>query len=164
MSKPMRMTIGRAVALASAVVLTVGFSPARADAAIGSMTAQLTIYRLPGKLCGWVVSGVVRMPQAEAQNLLNNQGYRVIFDGWGDDPLSDNFIFGPDPASVYASAGGIAFKGSRRLPCSKNDEDDSTFDEHDELYAGVRLVKGYRNGVYGPTLRSEETNRIGGYF
>jgi hypothetical protein len=39
------------------------------------------------------------------------------------------------------------------------DEDDSWTDDHDELYAGVRLLK-----PNGSTLRSAESNQVGGYF
>ena len=56
------------------------------------------------------------------------------------------------------------FRGSRRLSCSKRNEDDSVFDDRDELYAGVRLVTGFSNGQYGPTVKSAESNRITGYF
>lgn len=159
-------TLGRAIAVGAAVAgLTVGAFAPPASAAIGSMTARLSISRLPGtaRICSWQVTGVVAMPQAEASDLIN-RGYRVIFRGWGDDPVSDDFIFGPDPASTTATAQGLEFRGSRGLPCSRLDEDDSTFDNHDELYSGVRLVTGFANGQYGPTVKSAETNRLGGYY
>jgi hypothetical protein len=157
---------------ATTLALLVGAAPA--SAAIGTMTANLTISRLAGtgNVCSWQVSGVVQMPQAEAQDLIN-RGYRVIFRGWGDDPVSDDFLFGPDPASTATSAGalglsgttqGLWYRGSRGLSCSKRDEDDSVFDERDELYVGVRLVTGFSNGQYGPTVKSKESNRITGYF
>jgi hypothetical protein len=82
----------------------------------------------------------------------------------GDDPVSDDFIAGPDPLSVNATPEGLKFNGSRGLPCSSLNEDDAPLDRADEIYAGVRLVKGYLNGQYGPTLRSDETNRIYGRF
>jgi hypothetical protein len=73
-----------AVLAAGAAVTPLAVSAAPADAAIGSMTAHLSISRLPGtgNVCSWQVSGVVQMPQAEAQDLIN-RGYRVIFRGWG---------------------------------------------------------------------------------
>ena len=162
------------IAVLAAAVALLAVSAAPADAAIGSMTAHLSISRLAGTghVCSWQVSGVVQMPQAEAQDLIN-RSYRVIFRGWGDDPISDDFLFGPDPASTATSAGalgltgttqGLWFKGSRGLPCSSLNEDNSFFDHHDELYSGVRLVTGFANGHYGPTVKSAETNRIGGYF
>jgi hypothetical protein len=104
------------------------------------------------------------MTQAEAANLIDSQDYRVIFRTWGDDPVSDDFIAGPDPLSVNATPEGLKFNGSRGLPCSSLNEDDAPLDRADEIYAGVRLVKGYLNGQYGPTLRSDETNRIYGRF
>src|SRR5687767_13401943 len=160
------------VLLGATTLGLVGVAPA--SAAIGTMTASLTISRLAGtgNVCSWQVSGVVQMPQAEAQDLIN-RGYRVNFRGWGDDPVSDDFVFGPDPASTATSAGalgltgttqGLWYKGSRGLPCSHRDEDDSVFDDRDELYVGVRLVTGYSNGQYGPTVKSKESNRITGYF
>jgi hypothetical protein len=161
-----RTRIVRAVAVGAAVVgMTLGASAPSADAAIGTMTAKLSISRLQGtgNVCSWDVTGVISMPQTEAQDLLN-KGYRVIFRGWGDDAVYDDFIFGPDPASTTATSLGIEYKGTRGISCSVLDEDDSVFDDHDELYVGVRLVTGYLNGKYGPTVKSKESNRITGYF
>jgi hypothetical protein len=162
-----KMRTAIAVLAAAFTIVALGLSAAPADATIGSMTATLSIERLPGtaRVCSTHVQGVVRMTQAEAGDLLNKQDYRVIFRVWGDDPVSDDFITGPHPLSTAAESQGLTFRGFTGLPCSKLDEDGGTFDtEGDEIYAGVRLVKGYRNGVYGPTLRSDETNRINGRF
>lgn len=155
---------GLAALVVAVTVATLGPS-ARAHAAIGPMTAKFTISRLAGtgNVCSWDVTGVISMPQTEAQDLLN-KGYRVIFRAWGDDPVSDDFLFGPDPASTNATPQGIEYKGTRGISCSKRDEDTSVFDDHDELYVGVRLVTGYLNGSYGPTVKSKESNRITGYF
>jgi hypothetical protein len=159
-----------AVLAATTATVTVALPAAPADAAIGAMSAQLSITKLAGtaNVCNWKVTGVVSMPQAEAQQLLDTNrpgnGYRVIFRAWGDDPVSDDYLFGPDPASTTATPQGIAYTGTRGISCTKRNEDVSRFDNRDELYVGVRLVNGFANGQYGATVKSGESNRIIGYF
>lgn len=133
---------------------------APADAVIGSMSASLAMSRNGQFLENVNVSGNVAMTQAEAQNLINSH-YRLVSRLWGDDPISDDFLFGPNEITgLSATPQGLHFED---LPLQINrrflNEDTSFFDNHDEVYAGVRLLT-----PAGATLRSRETNRVGGYF
>ena len=113
------------------------------------------------------VSGVIPMTQAQAQSLIA-AGHKVQWRLWGDDPVFDDFLFGPDPMSVASSAGalglsstvqGLWFKGARVTTGGTLDEDDSFFDHHDELYAAVQLLNS-SNAI----VRCGKSNVVGGYF
>lgn len=103
------------------------------------------------------VKGLIRMTQAEAQSLIASD-HRVVWRLWGEDVVYDDFLFGPDPATVTATSQGLEFDGSRVVPGSTLNEDPEG--GNDELYAGIRLVKGYINGKPGPTVRSGESDRF----
>jgi hypothetical protein len=145
--------------VAGAIVASAGLPAAPADASVGSMSASLSVSRNYQRY-SVDVKGYVKMTQTEAQNMVN-QGYRVTWKLWGSDPISDDFLFGPDPASISASSRGLEFSGFRITTGGMLDEDDSWTDEHDELYAGVRLIKPYPSTT---TVRSAESNEVGGYF
>jgi hypothetical protein len=153
-------------ALAAAAAITgAGASVSPANAAVGSMSASLTV-RPNYQIWSADSVGYVAMSQAEAEGLIA-KNYRVVFRVWGDDLVSDDLLQGPNLCgNVYSSPRGLEFScwGGR----SSLDEDDSTFDDHDEIYAGIRLVTSasWVNGQlqYGTTVRSAETNRVGGYF
>ncbi len=136
---------------------TVAVSASPANAAVGSMSAKLGVAKNYQRY-SVDVRGVVKMTQTEAQNMIN-QNYRVTWKLWGSDPVWDDYLFGPDPASLIATSKGLEFHGARVTTGSMLDEDDSWTDERDELYAGVRLVK-----PNGSTLRSTESNQYWGYF
>jgi hypothetical protein len=141
-------------ALAAAAV-AVSASPA--DAAVGSMSASLTVSKNYQRY-SVDVSGVVRMTPTEAQNMIS-QGYRVKWSLYGSDPVWDDFLFGPDPASLQATSRGLEFHGVRVTTGSMLDEDDSWTDDHDELYASVVLSK-----PNGASVRSAHSNEVGGYW
>jgi hypothetical protein len=131
-----------------------------ASAAIGTMTASLSLSRNGPVLENVNVSGLVAMSQAEAQGYINSR-YRVVWRLWGDDPISDDFLFGPNDAQLTATPQGLQF---RELGLQINrhrflNEDTSVFDNRDEIYAGVRFLN-----ASGATVKSKETNRVVGYF
>jgi hypothetical protein len=149
---PKRLLIS---ALAAAAV-AVSASPA--NAAVGSMSASLSVSKNYQRY-SVDVKGVIKMSPTEAQNMIN-QNYRVTWKLWGSDPVWDDFLFGPDPASLQATSKGLEYHGVRVTTGGMLDEDDSWTDDHDELYAGVRLQKPNN----GSTLRSAESNEVGGYY
>ena len=122
------------------------------------MSEHLSVSRNIGSYYTVQVSGVVSMTQAGAQQLISS-GYRVKWDLYGSDPISDDYLFGPDPAGVTATSQGLAFTGVRVVQGSLLDEDDSWFDDHDELISHASLVNSS-----GSTVRSAESNEVGGYF
>ena len=156
--------------LGAAALGLVGAAPASAidqgcSGSSNSFRPQLSVSR---NFQRWSVnvSGVLAMTQQQAQSLING-GHRVVWRLWGDDPVFDDFRFGPDPASIASSPGalglasttqGLAYKGSR-VTTGGMLEDDSFFDRHDELYAAVRLLS-----PTGATVRCGQSNVVGGYF
>jgi hypothetical protein len=99
------------------------------------------------------------------QGLLN-KGYRIQIRVWGDDPVYDDLLVGPVTPEMYpavngpdATYGGLGFRAD--IPVSNNvlDEDDSFFDERDEVYASIRLLD-----PNGHTIKSGETKRITRYW
>jgi hypothetical protein len=131
-----------------------------ASAAIGTMTAHLSLSRSGQFLENVNVSGLIAMPQAEAQGYINSR-YRVVWRLWGDDPISDDFLFGPNDAQLTATPQGLQF-GELGLQINRHrflNEDTSVFDNRDEIYAGVRFLN-----ASGATVKSKETNRVVGYF
>lgn len=159
------------VLLGAATVGLVGAAPASAidQGCSGSSNTFRPALRVARNFQRWSVDvvGVLPMTQQQAQGLITG-GYRVVWRMWGDDPISDDFLFGPDPASIASSPGalgltsttqGLAFKGSRVTTGGTLDEDDSFFDDHDELYAAVRLLNST-----GGTVRCGQSNVVGGYF
>jgi hypothetical protein len=154
--------------------LTLGLVGAAPANAVYGCSAGLT-YTFPAQLSvarnftiySVNVSGVIPMTQAQAQALINS-GHKVVWRLYGDDPVFDDFLFGPDPAQVGSTPGsiglssttqGLAFKGLRGTPGGTLDEDDSVFDDHDELYAAIRLLTA-SNG----TVRCGKSNVRGGNF
>jgi hypothetical protein len=114
------------------------------------------------------VKGVVAMSQAAAQDSINH-GYTVMLRYWGDDPNSDDLLYGPIAApNVFAATDGLHFQHNVTLPHSVVDED-NTFgvlddpaglgQEQDELYVGARFLD-----PSGNTVSLVESNRINGVF
>ena len=151
-----RIRTAIAVAAAAGAVMTVGLQAAPADAAIGSMTANLKVTPVDGQPgYKWVhVHGNVKMSQTEAQNLIN-EGHNVVVRLWGEDTFSDDLLMGPYTAVRGAYYDGLWYSIAHKVPNSLLNEDWG----QDEIYAGVRL--NYPNGL---TLRSAETNRVVGSF
>lgn len=125
---------------------------------IGAMSEHLSVAKNGSSYYTVQVSGVVSMTQAGAQQLLAS-GYRVKWDLYGSDPIFDDYLFGPDPASVTATSQGLAFTGVRVTTSSLLNEDDSWFDDHDELISHAKLVDSS-----GTTVKSAQSNEVGGYF
>jgi hypothetical protein len=98
------MTLGVAAAPADAV------AAAPADAAIGSLTAQLSMSRSGSYLYNVNVSGTVPMTQAEARSLIGS-GHKVVYRLWGDDPVSDDFLWGPVDTELVSTPLGLQFTG-----------------------------------------------------
>ena len=152
----------RAVVLGLVVMaITLGVATPQASAAIGTMQAKLTITRYKAGYSNVAVFGHVPATQGEARALLNG-GAKVVMRMWGDDPVSDDLLFGPYDATEFVPASpdfqpmGLHFhKVLIGVPNSKLDEDTGGYDtEGDELYVGVRLLS-----RSGGTIRSRETNR-----
>jgi hypothetical protein len=151
-------------ALVAALSVAVVIAAAPANAALGSMSASLAVS--PGPSWGpctydVVVSGVVRTSSyLEALQLRYSTWFLIKL--WGDDSFSDDFLYGPGPDGVSYDprSDGLYFSKSFRVYCSTLNEDISRVDNHDEVYAGVRLMA---NGS-GSTIRSAESNRVYGYF
>jgi len=143
----------------AAGVMAFGASAAPADAAVGPLSAKLTIGTIGPGVSGVNVTGVVKMTPAQAQEMMKKD-YRVVFRLWGSDTFSDDFLYGPDPASVNATSRGLEFRGQAGLRTSRLNEDWGV----DEVYAGVRLVTttSYKNGklTHGPTIVSGESNQV----
>jgi hypothetical protein len=99
-----------------------------------------------------------------AQGLID-KGYRFQIRVWGDDPVSDDLLLGPiTPRMLHMwdgsfNAGGLGYVLDAPIANRVLDEDDSIFDERDEIYAGIRLLD-----PSGNTIRSIETKRISGYW
>jgi len=169
-----RSRLGRTVLFGlCATGMTVGLSAAPAGSAIGPLSAKLSVKYI-GFLgrnsidCEVSVDGVVRMTQTEAQALVNS-GHKVAVRVWGEDPIYDDLLIGPYVLRWRAGTGyseyiaatpeGLKFHLMDRVWAIALDED-SVGDPagRDELYAGVRLVNST-----GRTVRSGESNRVGGY-
>ena len=88
------------VVLAVAVVLVIAL-PAVAAAAVGQMTASLSISRLPDRPCGQLICAatdhlsVTATVPLSAGDLPDLTGYRIAMRAWGDDPVSDDLLIGP---------------------------------------------------------------------
>jgi hypothetical protein len=153
-------SLGCSIAPAGAVTRPPVVTPgpvAPTDPVIGRMSASLSVTR-NYTIYNVDATGVVSMTPADAQKLVDG-GYRVRWRLWGSDPVSDDFLFGPDPASISVTPQGLAYRGWRGAAHDLLNEDDSLFDDHDELIAGVDLV-----APDGTVVRSAQSNEVGGYF
>jgi hypothetical protein len=102
----------------------------------------------------------------QAVQALLNEGYRIQIRVWGDDPVYDDLLVGPVTPEMYpgvngpdATYGGLGFRADIPVSNSVLDEDDSIFDERDEVYASIRLLD-----PNGKTIKSGETKRITRYW
>lgn len=166
----------RVVALGVVTVgMTLGPTAAPAGAAIGSVSAKLTVKDNtpgapsppePAPNCHVSVDGLVVMTQTEAQGLINS-GHKVVVRVWGEDPVFDDLMLGPyyltpiNPAAVQTgyitvTPRGLTFHKHvvvNRFALNEDPESKA------ELYAGVRLVSSD-----GKTIRSGETPRLSADF
>jgi hypothetical protein len=114
------------------------------------------------------VQGVVTMSQAAAQDSINH-GYTVQLRYWGDDPSSDDLLYGPIAApNVSAAADGLHYQHNVALAHPVLDEDNTlgimdgswgVATEEDEIYVGARFLD-----PSGKTVSLMESNRIVGTF
>jgi hypothetical protein len=153
-----KIRIAIAVAAVAVTAMSFGASAAPADAAL-SLSPTLTITKNQPGYSTVQVTGLVKGTPAELQNVVSKD-YRIVWRLWGDDTFSDDFIHGPDPASLQMTSQGLEFKGLAVMKTSKLNEDWGV----DEIYAGVRLVTttSYINGkiTHGPTIVGKESNQI----
>ncbi len=152
MSTSHRAAKAAAVA-ALALGATVGVAAAPAHAApYLSMSTHITIHPVPGSPLvdgKWPdqqtinIDGVVTLSQTAASDAINH-GYTIALRYWGDDPSSDDLLYGPvNPRTVFAAADGLHFQHYVTLPRFLLNEDDSgaPFPDHvDEIYVGARLI------------------------
>jgi hypothetical protein len=134
---------------------------------IGSMDSPvLSIFSTSHTASLVRVQGLIRTTPFDVPGIrvLIDQGYRVQVRIWGDDPVYDDLLRGPVTAEIYPASDGPAFTEGgigflAEIPVSNGvlDEDDSIFDDRDEIYAGVRLLD-----PSGNTIRSGETRRLYG--
>ena len=110
------------------------------------------------------VQGLVNVTPSGGQVIqsLIQKGYRFEIRIWGDDPSSDDLLLGPfRPQMLYMfdqsfNAGGLGYVlDANNIPNRWLDEDNSRFDDQDEIYAGIRLLD-----PSGKTIRSIETKRL----
>jgi hypothetical protein len=162
--------------------------PAGQANAMGPMTSGLSIHQLPSEACGNLVCAAglvltmhatVPLSPGEAPALTN---HRILVRLWGDDPVYDDlqlpsqYIKYGKPTAIeprcgrflgsyfYAEPTALKIRWCRWAPTpdgntSLLDEDTSFFDDRDEIYVSVRLI-----GLDSRTVRSDETNRIHGYW
>jgi hypothetical protein len=153
------MSITHRAAKAAAVATltlaaTIGVAPAPAHAApYLSMSTRIEMHPVPGTplvvdVRGWhvpdqqtiAIDGAVTMSETAAQDSINH-GYTIVVRYWGDDPSSDDLLHGPvNPRTVFAAADGLHFQHYVTLPHFLLDEDNSTFDNVDEIYVGARFI------------------------
>ena len=151
-----RVPFAGALALALMLVATMlALSAAPADASIGRMTGSLRI--VPGAkkhVFNVKVRGVVRMPQAEAQSLIDS-GHRMLIRIWGSDPFIDDVELVWTAAPV-ATSRGLEYDSVRITSEGDLDED---IEGGDELYAGIRLTT-----ATGKSLKAVQSNTWYGRF
>jgi hypothetical protein len=151
-------SITLALAAAATLGLTIGVA-GPANAAVGSLSAKLSINPYISGRYTVAVDGVIPMTKAEAQQKLNS-GNAVVYSLWGADPSSDDHLGGEFHVNVRsATANGLEFHAWATWTAQQLDEDDSFYDNHDEIYASVRL-----SSSQGATVRSANTPEVGGYF
>jgi hypothetical protein len=151
-----RHRITRTVVIGAAVAgLGLAASSTPANAAVGPLSAKLTVSDYKPGYHNVAVFGKVKMTRAEAEGFLAS-GHKVSLKLWGEDTFSDDLLLGPYNAVAYATDAGLEFhKVLLGQPDAMLDEDWG----QDELYIGARLMS-----PTGSTVRSGETNRVTGRF
>src|SRR3954470_13701180 len=93
---------------ALALAVGSGLAAAPAQATPLSMTNNLTIDPLgnPAFIFRVGVRGVVAMSKAAAQDAINH-GHTIALRIWGDDPNSDDLLYGPVAAPMFAATDGL---------------------------------------------------------
>jgi hypothetical protein len=152
----------RSVKLAVLAAATLGLTFAAAgtaNATVGSPSARLSIHPYISGSYTVAVDGLIPMTKTEAQQMLNS-GDAVVYSLWGADPASNDYLGGEFHVNVQsATAQGLEFHAYATWTAHQLDEDNSFYDNHDEIYASVRL-----SSSRGGTIRSANTAEVGGYF
>lgn len=162
-------------ALATAMSIGLPITPARAAPYL-TVTCHIVMRPVPdGKYTEGFpaqqsidVQGVVTMSQAAAQDSINH-GNIIQLRYWGDDPNSDDLLYGPIAApNVFAAPDGLHYQHNVTLAHSVLDEDNTlgvmddswgVATEEDEIYVGARFLD-----PGGKTVSLVESNRINGDF
>ena len=155
-------TAARSVKLAVLAAATLGLTFAAAgtaNATVGNPSARLSINPYISGYYTVAVDGLIPMTKTEAQQMLSS-GDAVVYSLWGADPASDDHLGGEFHVNVQsATAQGLEFHAYATWTAHQLDEDNSFYDNHDEIYASVRL-----SSSRGGTIRSANTAEVGGYF
>jgi hypothetical protein len=147
------------VALAAATLGLTFAVAGTANATVGSMSARLSINPFISGSYNVAVDGLIPMTKAEAQQMINS-GNAVVYSLWGADPSSDDYLGGEFRTnSQFATTQGLEFHAWATWTAHQLDEDDSYFDNRDEIYSSVRL-----SSSRGGTIRSVNTAEVRGYF
>jgi len=163
-------TFHRSTKVATVAALALGMSiglattPAHAAPYL-SMSSHINFHPVAGTLTSggyfdqWVIdiNGVVAMSETAASDAINH-GYTIALRYWGDDPDSDDLLYGPvNPRTVFAAGDGLHFQHYVTLPHFLLDEDSGVVDlpyGRDEIYVGSRLLD-----PSGKTVSLVESNR-----
>jgi hypothetical protein len=149
------LSLGLAVATTSLVLIT---PPANALPFIGGISTRLTIFDTGGS-CGFRdhavnVHGFLSTKFGSGQELID-AGYRIKIEGWGEDPIRDNRVFGPSVlrgSDLTAWPAGMSYNLRRCIPFPILNEDTP---DSDEIYVKVWLLDRNNNEV-----RNIESNTI----
>jgi len=138
--------------LLAAAVAILGFSASQADARPGT-TASLSITPAKFGYSNVRISGYASMGLAEAQEVVANKFTAAQWSIFGQDPIRDDYLDGPNLIDVRASSRGLEFNDTRVLKTSKLNEDWG----EDEIFATIAIY--YERGQ-----KFGSTNRIRGNF
>jgi hypothetical protein len=157
-----RKLLSAIATLIAAFTVAVATHPAPANAAVGSMSASLSIVPDGGGGHYVTVNGVLRTSsQYEAGQLYGYNGCRAVFRLWGDDPASDDLLFDTSGMSHWTEPDGLHFQGFWWAPAGRLNEDWGG----DEVYAGVRLTSYWAAvGTCSSIVRSAQSNTVYGNF
>jgi len=96
----------------------------------------------------------IPMSQPEAQAIINAPGEPFSAVMFGEDPSSNDYLFSMPASPPIAWSGGLSSEFSVTVDDSDLDEDDSWFDDRDEVFAEIQLYDGrsgttctYRSGT-----------------
>ena len=176
----MRGSIRRTAAASTVLTLATALAialPAAPASALGTMRATLAIKDVPQHVCGnlvcaarWDLDVDAFVPLAPGENL-DLSTHRVAVRIWGDDPVSDDAVYGPKyittalPAKPPDHRCDYFYRDGGFLKihvCVHRSKYFLSLNEdvgRDEIYAGVRLL-----APSGATISSAETNRVNGSY
>ena len=152
-----RFSARRAAVLATALAalaIPVAVSAAPADAAVGNPSGQLTVSKYDTFNSNVAVFGYIPMSQSEAQGLINS-GHTVELRAYGEDTWSNDLLFNPYNAVIYATSRGLEF---HRVRIGINNSYLNEDWGQDEVFVSMRLKLG------STVVRSGKTNVVRGYW